>query len=531
MPSEKERRELRERCERDLYFLCKRVLGFGFLDQEFHKEFCKETQSALHSWTGKDNDPQWNGMLAPRGFGKTTLRTVGGVIQAELLGGIDGKGKWREPHFTQGICHAKDELSQNICKEVRSQWENNDTLKWIASDLAYKNPERESPVWTASSFTLKRPTFYRVPSVVAFSPEASTVGMHFDIIWNDDTVIDTNSENAEQRAKILQFIKSQLALLKKIGWRRMMCTGTHWDVDDAWAAMRDPNGDFGGNARWVVYKARQDDGTLLWPDRFPEEVLQKEERALGPYKFSCLYQNDPQPEGIASFEYDFVQRYTAEYDEKGQWIPPDPERGYWILMAVDPNTTEDTAHDPACVTTAAWDSAGCIWVIDVAHGHPSPSQLIEWIREGVVRYQPKVILYEDVQAQKQAFHWMEKDTLINGVRFPLQPVKRGPKLGKYMRIMALSPLIRSKGLWVPNGAKFHPMMEEIRKYSKRAKRDDCLDTLADIYSMQSKPSAPQPVVQSPSDPYLLSRLVKGRPDRMLGGATEGSHGALESIYR
>lgn len=532
MASEAERRAMRDRCERDLYFLNSKVLGFSFLTKDFHKEFSALAQDGIRPWRSTDpEDKQWRGLLAPRGHGKTTEWTVGGMIQAQLKAGIDKNGHWRSPHFSQGIAHALDDKSQEIANETRKQWESNDTLKWLASDLSYRNPERESPKWTSSAYTLRRPTHYRVPSVVSFSPKASTVGMHFDMIWFDDVVMDVNSQTAEDRAKVLTFIRNSLALMKPMGWKRMMVAGTHWDVDDAYAAMRDEGGDFAGNIKLSVYDVFKVDGQPLWPEAYSLAALEKLERQLGPYIFSCCYRNDPMPAGIASFEAEHVQRYDATFDREGHWIPPDETRGYTILMAVDPNTSEETAYDPAAVTVAAWDSAGCIWVIDLLHGHPSPSELIDWIRGCVEKYRPTRILYEDVQAQKQAFHWMERDSIVNGVRFPIQPVKRGPKAGKYMRIMALAPLIKSDGLFVPNGSKYSPIMDEIKKYSKRAKRDDCLDTLADIYNENLKPSVPTEQIIPPSDPWMLSRITGCRADRMNKGATESALGAVENIYR
>lgn len=518
--SERRREALRKRCEEDLYHLAVKVLGYGFLHEPLHRKMCEfAEETCAGAWDGKD--AQWSLLLAPRGHGKSTLYTAAHAIQLQL--------KARDPTFAVGITHAVKPLAVRLLSDVKAAFERNALLKWIAPDLCWEDPEREAEKWKADEIVLKRSAHYRVPSYVAFGLGATQVGAHFDVIKGDDLVIDENSETGDQREKVKLAIAKMKPLLKATGWRRIHLTGTRWDVDDVYGDMTADSGPWAGRVKVMVLDCYLEDGSLAWPrairggmmSGFTKEEFEEME-GVNPYLFSCNYRNNPIPRESAAFDPDNVQRYTVEYEDDGSWRSPD-DLFVNMYTAVDPNIHEDTAHDAASVITAARDHQGRMWVVDIDHGHPSPSELILWMRRHVQTFRPQELLLETVQAQHNYIHWLERDTLESGVNYPTREVKRGGPHSKYSRIVALGPMLRGGRLFVPRGKKFEPIMEEIARYSPKANVDDCLDCLADIYQYGSTPQVVEKKPKPPRDPWLLGRLL-GRNDPNGLGVREAQHG-------
>ena len=511
------RKEYRAKAEADFYWFAWNILGYKFLHEPLHRQICDFAQSCSKGpW--REQDEQWALLLAPRGHGKSTLYTAAHIIHLHLCA--------HDPTFAVGLCHALRPLAIKIMSDVKFQFEQNALLKAIAPDLCYANPETESPIWRQDEICLKRTAWYKVPSVVAFSVDASVVGLHFDVIKGDDLVVDVNSKTASQRQEVKDYLNRMKALLKATGWKRIQLTGTRWHNDDAYEDITKKDSVWAGSVKVKRIDCYDETGEPVWPQAFTKQELRKQE-LLSPHLFSCNYRNDPIPEGMSSFKRDDVQRYAADYTASGDWIPPNPDERYSIYTSVDPNTRETTAYDAGVVMTAAKDSVGRIYIIDMDRGHPSPSELISWMRRHVQRYKPAELMLEVVQAQYMYLHWLAKDTLDTGVRYPTREIKRGPTERKYDRIIALSELIRSKHLFVPHGSRFEPILDEISAFSPKAKVDDCLDCLADIYAFGM--SAPKKLTAEKTleDTYLLNKIITGRHGNF--GVRESFSGVINRV--
>lgn len=515
--TEAKRIELRKKAEADFFWFSRNILGHNFLHEPLHRPICEFAEACFQGpWKGQDE--QWALLLAPRGHGKSTLFTADHIIHMHLVA--------KDPTFSVGLCHALRSQAIKIMSDIKFQFENNKLLKWIAPDLAYANPADESPIWRQDEICFKRSAWYKVPSVVAFSIDASVVGLHFDVIKGDDLVLDVNSKTPEQRDNVKEYIHRMKALLKATGWKRIHLTGTRWHNDDAYEDMIKLDGPWKGALKYKRIDCYTETGEPVWPQAFSKNELQLQD-ALNPHLFSCNYRNNPIPYGMSSFVAEDVQRYNVEYDSAGNWIPYDPDEQYTLYTSVDPNTRETTAHDHGVVLTVAKDTIGRMYVVDIDRGHPSASELIAWMRRHVIRYKPADLMVEVVQAQYQYTHWLAQDTLQTGTRYPIRKIERGPTVRKYDRIIAMAELVRSKHLFIPRGERFDAILDEIRAYSVKAKVDDCLDCLADVYAYGQTPAAYAPKVAIPTDTYLLNRLISGKSSGF--GVREGFNGALTRV--
>lgn len=85
---------------------------------------------------------------------------------------------------------------------------------------------------------------------------------------------------------------------------------------------------------------RQEEGELLFPQRFPLDVVEREERMLGPYATSGQYQQDPEPRGGGIVKRDYWQLWESD-------IYPDCD---FILASLDTAYTTKQENDFSALT-------------------------------------------------------------------------------------------------------------------------------------------------------------------------------------
>lgn len=485
---------IRKKCIADHYFFCAEVLGLkaamgSIWTERIHRPIC--------TFIGAKSTKKFKVLYYWRGVGKSTLFTIADSLRCNLIGGGE---------LCQGIAHFKKETAVKFLSDIASQCETNDYLKWIAPDVFWSNPRVEAPTWRSDEIMLKRRKPYRVPSYVAFSTEATAIGMHFDIIRTDDAVLKDNVTTSTLKDNAKQFFRSLNPMLRAGGWKKVMVAGTRWDHDEAHGMLVDPDGDFAAQVESMVGSLEDENGNSNWAEVIPTSTLPQLRKEYGSLFYAANMLNSPIPGGKAVFKTTDVQRY--ELDPLNGYAPILPaDRNYYFYTAIDPNTKESTAYDPAVVTTCARDSEGGMWVVDVTRGHPSPFELIDWIRNHVKKWNPLKVMLEVVQAQSVYVPLLYRDSLETGVVYNIEQVTRGGRENKYSRIVALQPLIESGKLHVPRGSVFEDLMKELEVYHPKAERDDILDTLADIFARGATPPPLIEVTERPRDTFLVRKIL------------------------
>ena len=127
----------RELGKVDLYFFAKYILGYTLEDQtDIHYRFCAIA----------DEERPRQIMLMFRGSYKTSLG-VAKIIQWLI----------KDPAAQIGLGSDKIERVIERVQDVRRILETNELLKQLYPDIFYKNPSRESSLWTQSELNINRP--------------------------------------------------------------------------------------------------------------------------------------------------------------------------------------------------------------------------------------------------------------------------------------------------------------------------------------------------------------------------------------
>ena len=85
---------------------------------------------------------------------------------------------------------------------------------------------------------------------------------------------------------------------------------------------------------------RREEGELLFSDRFPEAVVDRDENAMGPYATAGQFQQSPEPRGGGVLKRDWWQKW-----EQPSYPPFD-----YVIAAVDTAYTTKSENDPSAMT-------------------------------------------------------------------------------------------------------------------------------------------------------------------------------------
>lgn len=85
---------------------------------------------------------------------------------------------------------------------------------------------------------------------------------------------------------------------------------------------------------------REEDGELLFPERFPEEVVSRDEKAMGPYAAAGQFQQSPEPRGGGIIKRDWWQL----------WAQPSYPPFDYVLASIDTAYTAKSENDPSAMT-------------------------------------------------------------------------------------------------------------------------------------------------------------------------------------
>jgi predicted phage terminase large subunit-like protein len=105
---------------------------------------------------------------------------------------------------------------------------------------------------------------------------------------------------------------------------------------------------------------RQEDGELLFPKRFPLDVVERDKLVMGPYASSGQFQQSPVPRGGGIIKRDYWQLWDDEtaqsqgISSSAKYPPMD-----YVVASLDPAFTSKKENDPSALTIwGVWQKGG-----------------------------------------------------------------------------------------------------------------------------------------------------------------------------
>lgn len=405
--------DLRNAIRSSYAVFCQTFQDDGWFDP-VHKELCDWAQYWIEDALQKGDDCKLM-LVMPRGSLKTTILTKYLPVWLTL----------DDPNFRSLIVTNTHTNARKKLQDTRGLFDVDKLFRALYPDLLPRGKNR----WTNEAAEINRPKVFPEATFEAAGVGTAKVGLHYNLIIEDDTVAPDESEmqgdvtlpSRDRIEKGIGYHRTATALLVPKGPRIRIVVSTRWGEYDLIQYVRDEEQGY----KVFDIPAIQDAGVQNWEEGTPNfsmfysiDKLKDIERQLGPYMFACLYLNMPMDASLRVFQ-----------DAWFKWCTPSeiPDDGF-ITLAVDPAISE---KDEACETAITsvkhhmlQDRQPFQYYRKVIHGHFNVNQLINktldlaefYVEEGE---DVKMIIVETIAYQKALKYMFWDEMNRRDMSFPI----------------------------------------------------------------------------------------------------------------
>ncbi len=251
---------------------------------------------------------------------------------------------------------------------------------------------------------------------------------------------------------------------------------TRWHEDDLAgrllkAAENDPDAD-----QWEVLSlpALDEHGKALWPQKYNEKRLNKIKVNLGPYWWSALYQQKPQPPEGTLFKREWFRYFTEEQQYFILHTPDKEERidrsACWIFQTCDPAATENERNDWFVLATWAVTPGKDLLLLDVLRTHAETTKHKQVMRAAFQRWSPSFQGVENKTFGLNIIQECKRDGL------PIVPLKADTD--KVSRARPMAARYEIGAVYHKQGAQWLDIYEDELLAFNRGANDDQVDCAA-----------------------------------------------------
>jgi predicted phage terminase large subunit-like protein len=550
------RLRIAQRCQGDLYYLTKYILGYDLMTKRTHGELCDYTRSLLsnppHSHpkdtaggtpggtivgdipsapkkfiepsldvpvplNGSEgrSQPAFSGTQTPldvpiKESDRDAMRDQYDPLKNQLLL-LMPRGTFKSSVVTIGfalqtILGDPDSRilidSETFAKakaflaEVKGHLEANDKFREVFFTLygVYPDDKKRAELWSDSALNIAaRKRQRKEPTFSCGGVDVTKNGMHYDLIIMDDLHSELNTANKDQIEKVVQHYKLAFSLLDP--GKPLIVIGTRWDYNDVYQYILDNES---ANFNILVRKAYNADGSLFFPERLTEEFLEKTKQTQGSYLFSCQYLNEPVDDESATFKRSQLVRIDP-------LVVPDTINWY---LSVDPSY-EGPYSDYAALVVAGMSHDRNLYVKHVLRRKMTYGEIITAIFDIYNRFDLRQIVIETVATQKSIEYELVNEQRRRGVWLPVTPIRSRTK-SKEERIRALAP-------YYEFGHIFHlrdcPQLADLEYeliHFPKGTHDDVIDALATTLEVAAPPGNSPRSERKEKSKKMLAILNKPR---------------------
>lgn len=484
------REDLAERGKRDLFFLCKGVLGMRDLTPVCHMPLASFID---------ENPAQMKICLMPRDHFKTSVVTIGGTIQRVL----------RNPNERCLIANESATNAQRMLRAIRQHAESNKVFRALYSDLIPKS----TTAWNNEELIFNREWLGPEPTIDTVGMTGAFTSRHYTYITADDLI----SEEAIKSEKVMQDTIDRfsrfMSLLVNPTIDPIVLVGTRWGMHDIYSfAMKG----WGSRAAIFVRSVIEND-EFIFPERMNHDILGIKRQMYGDYLTSCLYYNNPKADNetglnvqdLGWWEWNSDETRILLYTNRGasrvEVESVDPAT-LDITTTVDPAPAETAASDRNAIVTVGVTDSGRAIVLDAWARRCQPMELIEYLFELHKRWHPRAFGIEDVAYQKVLKWFVRTEADRRGLYLNVVPVKPSDRHKRHIR--GLQPIMATGRLFI------HPAMsglrQELYEYPT-GQHDDIADALGLQQQLWRGIMSPERWAQYKQHEAELVAAALGRP--------------------
>lgn len=302
---------------------------------------------------------------------------------------------------------------------IQKHFESNEMLRFLFPELIPEDFGKT--LWNTMEMRIAGATSSE-PNITVGGVGTKLTGRHFTGIIEDDLVDETICDSELEIRRRVDWHQYAFPLLEVPERDWIHTIGNRWAKKDinGWILDNEPDC-YVMNARAV-----QEDGTSLWPERFSLDVLAKLRIKLGPYKFSCQYQNDPKDPEAAAFASAWLRYYELEpngdlrIDGSGEIVK---KSELWIYTVVDPAQTPGNRSDRTGIVTTGIDPKGRIFILDAVAVRKDPFAALDDIYGAYEKWRPAQLGIEAVAFSRLLINPLERMGRDRNKWLPIVPIK------------------------------------------------------------------------------------------------------------
>ena len=219
---------------------------------------------------------------------------------------------------------------------------------------------------------------------------------------------------------------------------------------------------------------RKDEGELLFPERFPREVVENDKKSMGIYGSAGQLQQRPAPRGGGIIKSEYWRYFKPEYDATHRVIAP---AFNYTLQSWDTAFKEGENNDFSVCTTWGVNNSGA-YLLNVYKNKMNYPDLLVKVKQLYEEYRPSKVLIEDKASGQSLIQSLKKETSL-----PIKPVK--VSTDKENRVHAVSTYFESGRVFLLEGANWINNYKAEMETFPRGAHDDQVDSttqaLAEIF--------------------------------------------------
>lgn len=396
----------------DLYFLLRYLLRADYADNDWCFRRCREVQAHPNGYLD----------LWAREHFKSTIITYALTIQDVL----------NDPELTVGIFSHTRPIAKGFLRQIKREFESNEPLKLIYSDVLWQNPQKEAPKWSEDDgIIIKRRTNPKEATIEASGlVDGQPTSKHYKLAVYDDTVTRESVTTPEMIKKVTEAWELSLNLHSEGGTARYI--GTRYHFNDSYATMM-----LRGSVKPRVYAATEDGKVEGRPVLMTPERLAEKRRDMGPYTFGCQMLQDPKADETQGFQEAWLKYYPA---------PVRDDRMRKIIL-VDPANEKKASSDYTSIWVLGLNEDQKIYVLDIVRDRLNLTERTNLLFSLHRRFKPYLVGYERYGMQSDIEHIKSE---MNRRIYMFNIIELGGPMPKNDRIRRLIPKFEQGMILLPD---------------------------------------------------------------------------------
>ena len=453
----------RRLAKQELFYLLVYVLGRKDANRDWLYDRCVEVQT----------NPDGFLDLWAREYYKSTIITFALTIQDIL----------KDPDITVGIFSHTRGIAKGFLRQIKREFEGNETLKMLFSDVLYDNPQRKSPKWSEDDgLVVKRKSNPKEATIESWGlVDGQPTSKHYKLMVYDDVV----TKESVTTPDMINKVTDAWALSRNLGASsgKVRYIGTRYHFNDTYKTILER-----GAAIPRIYTATDDGTPTGAPVFLSRKELETKRAEQGPYIFSCQMLQNPVADDVQGFDTGWLKFWEPNTNDMN------------LYMICDPANSKKASADYTTIFVVGLGSDQNYYIVDMFRDRVNltgrTNAIMAWHR----KYRPLKVGYERYGKDSDIQH-IEYVQEQENYRFTIDEL--GGRTAKVDRIRKLIPLFEQGRVYLPHTCMRKNCEDKIEDLTKAfindeykafpvLIHDDMLDCLARILDDDLNAVFPKP---------------------------------------